>query len=866
LIPLKPAVAFIIGQSLALGLVGALLVVPGTAVFLDVFGAESLPYVYLIVAALGAAVSFSLTMLQSRFGLFQLAIGSTLAAGAAIAACWWILFVAGEAWIAYGVLVLFPLEIQLGFVFIGAQAGRAFDVQELKRVFSRIVAGFVFGFMVGGFAAGAFTGQGWNAIHLLLASAGMAIVMALLMLGTRRYVPEPIEEGGDPIPEAKPASFRRILGSPLIRAVFAYQMLSAIGTQLLEYLVYDRAAARFSGTQELASFMGGYSALLNLVDLVVLVALGGFLMSRYGLRFGLAANPAVVTGFVAAAVVVALVSGPDATLFFVLVAVARIADITLTDATARTSVNATFKALPIGQRLSAQVSVEGAGVPLALGLTAVLILAINALPGSTVTEVTAAAVVLGVLWTISAWVVYRRYQAAVVAAARRRTLDGEIVDLDEPVTRTALRSLLASADPRDVALGATLLAGPSDPDTIRLVAAAAANAPLEGQRALLGHVVAGSPELARRIATACLRSGRSDYALDGLRALGRIGGPVDLALIKSFFGHTDLRLRAGAIGVVLRKAADQPGVLGLMTSAAASPAPADRRFAAMAIAEAGRTPSPELLAALLGDGDELVREEAAAAVAALNDNQRRALLRMRMAARDKIRFIRAARPGASAAFCDAVVEELARDEAVRPELVRLLGAGGWRATSERRAVIDRLVQREVDRIAAARDWAERLGGGELNSAASVRLRRALAQEARQSGRQLIDLLGLLHDRHLIVRVSRVLEDLTPGDKGLAIESLDLLLGPEHRAMIVAALNTVFARDKSEIQARKSRAAAGIADTLRALAADCSWALQGDWLLACTIATMREGGLSASELAAIRPLGPASAELIRLAQQ
>src|SRR5262245_3518101 len=122
------AAALIVGQALALGLLLAFLVVPGNAVFLDTYGARSLPYVYLIVAGLGACVSFGLTTLQSRFGLFPLALATTGIVAALILACWAALYLIGAEWAAFVVLILFALEVQLGFVFIGAQAGRTFDM------------------------------------------------------------------------------------------------------------------------------------------------------------------------------------------------------------------------------------------------------------------------------------------------------------------------------------------------------------------------------------------------------------------------------------------------------------------------------------------------------------------------------------------------------------------------------------------------------------------------------------------------------------------------------------------------------------------------------------------------------------------
>ena len=61
------------GQSVALGLTMAFLVVPVSALFLDEYGAGALPYTYLAVAAAGVVVSWAMTRAQRRLPLSRLA-------------------------------------------------------------------------------------------------------------------------------------------------------------------------------------------------------------------------------------------------------------------------------------------------------------------------------------------------------------------------------------------------------------------------------------------------------------------------------------------------------------------------------------------------------------------------------------------------------------------------------------------------------------------------------------------------------------------------------------------------------------------------------------------------------------------------
>ena len=154
-------------------------------------------------------------------------------------------------------------------------------------------------------------------------------------------------------------------------------------------------------------------------------------------------------------------AGPGTASFglFALAGVARIADIAATDGTTRTSINAAYQVVPVEERLAVQAVVEGIGVPVAIGATGVLLLALDALDLG-VGAVIVFGLVLAVTWTAVAVGVYRSYTRALADEMRRRPLVGER-GLDVPAEDDvpAVGALLRSEDARDVRLGLDLLAG-----------------------------------------------------------------------------------------------------------------------------------------------------------------------------------------------------------------------------------------------------------------------------------------------------------------------------------------------------------------------------------------------------------------------
>ena len=193
-----------------------------------------------------------------------------------------------------------------------------------------------------------------------------------------------------------------------------------MGSWLVDYLLFNRANAHYSG-DDLTRFLSGYTAVLNLVDILFLALLAGPLMRRFGLRLGLVLNPAVVAALLAVMAVV--VAGPGAAAYglFVLAAVTRLTDIVLTDGTTRTSVNASFQVVPIRDRLAVQAVVEGIGVPVAIGATGAVLLLMNLL-GLGIGAVIVFGAVLSVIWTVSGAAMYRSYTRALADEMRRRSL------------------------------------------------------------------------------------------------------------------------------------------------------------------------------------------------------------------------------------------------------------------------------------------------------------------------------------------------------------------------------------------------------------------------------------------------------------
>jgi len=737
--PEHGVIALLTAQAVAFGVMLALVVVPANALFLDAYGAKWLPATYIAIAVFGSAASALIARAARRTRLVHVAT-VTLSTIAVLYAAAWLILVAGGMWVSAALLVLFPIALQLGFVFIGGQAGRLLDVRQMKERFPRIVGGFSVGFLVGGLLAIPLLDLLGSTEHLLLGTTVAQLAFLCLLLETERRFPEVRSAPAETSRDAPRPSARALFASSLVLLLLVYQLLSAMGSWLVDYLLFNRAHEHYSG-DDLTRFLSWYTAALNLADILFLAVLAGPLMRRFGLRLGLVLNPAVVAAMLAAMAVV--VAGPGAASFglFVLVAVARMGDIVLTDGTTRTSVNAAFQVVPMRERLAVQTVVEGIGVPVAIGATGAVLLIMNLL-GLGIGAVIALGVVVGVIWTASGAAMYASYKRALAEEMKRRSL---VVSDDVAEDDAALQALLRSEDARDVRLGLDLLpGGVSSPISEALRQASDHADPEVRVRALLQLGAAGDGE-------AAAAAGRL------ARELARSSGPADrraaaaaLAACDGFAGRTttmiallddpDLTVRAAALDAVAAEDGGEEEVVRRVVAALEEPRIAGSATAA--VRRLGDAAVPMLAAALVRDGA----------------SRRRAMLRAAAeAARDH---------GAT------VIEPALRD----PDRAVTLSALEALEAADGGAVVPPRLLEELFHDAAAHA-ARTLAARTTLAASDESLLRALEDETDLARRLVVAVLALRHGeqaRHAV----EVVDNAEGQRRALGVEALDVLISRE----------------------------------------------------------------------------------------
>jgi hypothetical protein len=714
------------GQTLALGLTVAFLVVPASALLLHAYGARSLPYVYLAVAVSGVLVSWAMRRAQASLSLAALAIIVLATYLALVAAGYAVLTTADVDWVTFPLVVLFPLAIPVGFVLVGAQAGRLLDVRQMKAYFPRVVGGFSVGFAAGGLLAAWLVQVLSRPDRLFLIDLVAGTAMLALVAETARRYPDQMRAkppAAPPVPQDDQTP--RVPLSALVLAIFAYQVLSAAVTQLLDYIVWERAAARYGDAGDLAHFQGLYGAAINIVAIAFVVLLAGRLLSRFGVGLGLAANPGVVVVLLAVGNLVGWSAGVAGLVFLLVACTQQIGDISLTDGMTRTAINATYQALPADQRLRTQTIVEGAGVPLALGLVGALLLLFRVL-GLEVRTVELVSLLISIVWLVLAIVAYREYGIGLRGLVTRRAWEPAALQVRGAAGLNAVQRLLSSADPRDVEVGLDALADSQSPAFAAQVGALLAADTPAGVRATAARASLVSGDLTARADVGRLL----DDPDPGVRA-------ASAAALVEAPGQVGERARDVWSSLV---AHDVPDVVGhALRAAASSPSPF---FVPFVVEAAGRqVPEGPLAQALAAHAEHL-----------------------------------------GAALGTMLVDRRG-SRRVRERLARAVTAAGGRVAPVR---FDLDAALQDQRIRASR---ARAAGLHLDESPHLDpLRRALLDELDGLAAETTTLLELATGQRGLARAVHALDSADPGERALAHEALEVTAGHTQASWVVALMH------------------------------------------------------------------------------
>jgi AAA family ATP:ADP antiporter len=270
--------------------------------FLQVYGASKLAYVYVAVPLVLMILVPVYTAVVARIGHRRVATGALLFLALNVLAFWWGLTFAPKPWLSAAFYIWVNCYGVIAPVQAWSFANSVFDTRQARRLFGLIGSGASAGAIVGGFVARTLVGPlgTVNLLLVLLLMITAAVVVVNVAYSARR--PDSPRAGGRPAAAMRAqASFadtlRQIGRTPYLRSIALLVVFVAITTQWTQYQFQAAAEARFAGDADrLTRFFGDFNSVMGGVALLIQVLLTGPALRRFGLGATIMLLP-VMLGF-----------------------------------------------------------------------------------------------------------------------------------------------------------------------------------------------------------------------------------------------------------------------------------------------------------------------------------------------------------------------------------------------------------------------------------------------------------------------------------------------------------------------------------------------------------------------------------------
>jgi ATP:ADP antiporter, AAA family len=263
------------------------------ALFLATEGANALPRIMVVSAAVSLLFVVLVARLIGRFGPFVVLVGALAVNGALFGA---------EALLA-GEVTWIPSALYLHMAALGGVLVSTFwsvvserlDPGSARALMGRIGGGATLGGALGGILA-----DGGNRLLgpsglLALLAVSCLVAMGLALPLAARSTPSVAQRAPTPSADARTSSALALLrDTPYLGALAALSMLGAVWQGLLDFGMKSELASHLEGPGGLVSFFGWFYTAIGVATFLVQASLGGPLLKKFGIDKVVAITPVVV--------------------------------------------------------------------------------------------------------------------------------------------------------------------------------------------------------------------------------------------------------------------------------------------------------------------------------------------------------------------------------------------------------------------------------------------------------------------------------------------------------------------------------------------------------------------------------------------
>ncbi|NJN80935.1 MAG: hypothetical protein HC802_00655 [Caldilineaceae bacterium] len=417
------------------------------ALFLSRFDASYLPYVYVGFALLVPLAGLIFARLSLRYRYAKVLLGALSALFVSLVIAWLVLTLSSARWPSMAFAIWYwPLSILSVVVFWGV-AGQIFDVRQGKRLFGLISAGDSVASILGGLSIPLLVGAIGTVNLILVAILSFGVAMAVLSMLNRTFADKlDVVLTTEPSRREQPGQNESLFQNRYVSMILGMVVVSVISYFFLDNIFFSLAEAQFTTDEQLASFLGIFSAIIGFTTLLSQLFVSGFFLTRYGVRAGIVALPAVVVVGLTLTVLTEVAVGTVVALFS-LTAITKILDRGLRDSVDRSSLQTLYQPFSAAHRAQIITTVNGIVEPIAAGIAGLGLLVLTSLFALDPVQLAYPALILAIAWLLISYAAGSEYPAILVAALRKRKLSQADLSLHDSSSLAVVKHAVNDPNP-----------------------------------------------------------------------------------------------------------------------------------------------------------------------------------------------------------------------------------------------------------------------------------------------------------------------------------------------------------------------------------------------------------------------------------
>lgn len=363
------AIIFLMLISFFMGTAIAFFYTATTSMFLAVYSTQMLPYAYIGSGIIGYLIWKSSSRLNKKITLPSMLVVYLSFLTVSV-----MFFFAGvefssQTWIPFLMFIWIRVFTYINAIVFWTLAGTIFDLRQGKRLFGLISAGEVISTIIGFFSIPFLLLYIEVPDLILISLAGLILCLIVSSLTIKKYREKllVISSAGKSSGEHTVKSFASLFKKKYFKYMFILAIIPMFSIYFVDFIFLTQTKIEYPDKNFIAGFLGIFFGIAAIVEFFIKTFLSGRIISRYGLKAGLTALPAMMLFSTALAAAAGSIFGAVG-LLYSFIALTKFSERVLRSSLGEPTFQILYQPLPAEERLTFQNRIEGG--PKALGTIA----------------------------------------------------------------------------------------------------------------------------------------------------------------------------------------------------------------------------------------------------------------------------------------------------------------------------------------------------------------------------------------------------------------------------------------------------------------------------------------------------------------